>query len=41
MDKQRELLRGTLAMLLLETISLGLAWVGIFGVLSMFVNQRT
>ena len=41
MDKQLELLQSTLDMLILKAVSLGHRSVGIFGVLSMFVNQRT
>ena len=40
MAKPIDLLQGTLDMLILKAVSLGLRSVGIFGVLSMFVNQR-
>jgi hypothetical protein len=39
-DQQLELLQSTLDVLILKAVSLGLRSVGIFGVLSMFVNQR-
>jgi putative ABC transport system permease protein len=39
-DQQLELLQSTLDVLILKAVSLGLRSVGIFGVLSTFVNQR-
>jgi hypothetical protein len=39
-DQQLELLQSTVDTLILQAVPLGLRSVGIFGVLSRFVNQR-